>query len=190
MTMYKDSSAHLDTVSINLSGQSIGDRNFHSYVLDLIDRMAFDKRKICFEITETAVITNLNDANSFFESMRERGVRFSLDDFGSGVSSFGYLKALPVDYLKIDGQFIQGLVDDPVGQATVRCISEVARITGKKTVAEFVETQGVERMLRDIGIDYAQGFLRHRPAPICEMFVDAYGPAVIDQNAPGELESA
>jgi diguanylate cyclase (GGDEF)-like protein/PAS domain S-box-containing protein len=188
MTMYKESSAHLDTVSINLSGQSIGDRNFHSYVLDLIDSMAFDTRKICFEITETAVITNLNDANLFFESMRERGVRFALDDFGSGVSSFGYLKALPVDYLKIDGQFIQGLADDPVGQATVRCISEVARITGKKTVAEFVESQVVELMLRDIGIDYTQGFLRHRPAPIHEMFMGELGPAVIQENAPGGLE--
>jgi diguanylate cyclase (GGDEF)-like protein len=188
MMMYKDSCAHVDTVSINLSGWSIGDRDFHGYVLDLIDSMAFDTRKICFEITETAVITNLSDANSFFESMRARGVRFALDDFGSGVSSFGYLKALPVDYLKIDGQFIQGLADDPVGLATVRCISEVARITGKKTVAEFVETLSVELMLREIGIDYTQGFLRHRPSPIREMFVNAHGPDA-RENAPWTLES-
>ncbi len=88
-------------------------------------------------------------------------MRFALDDFGSGVSSFGYLKELPVDYLKIDGQFIKGLADDPVDRETVRFISALACITGKKTVAEFVETEVVEGMLRGMGIDYAQGFLRH-----------------------------
>jgi len=132
----------------------------------LINTIAFDHQKLCFEITETTAITNLSDAKLFFESMQAFGVRFALDDFGSGVSSFGYLKSLPVDYLKIDGQFIQGLADDAVDQATVRCIREVATITGKKTVAEFVETEAVEALLRDIGIDYAQGFLRHRPQAI------------------------
>jgi EAL domain-containing protein (putative c-di-GMP-specific phosphodiesterase class I) len=97
-------------------------------------------------------------------------VRFALDDFGSGISSFGYLKALPVDYLKIDGQFIKGLADDPVDQATVRCIGDIARATGKRTIAEFVETEAVERMLQEIGIDYAQGYLRHCPAPIANLF--------------------
>jgi len=158
--------SHVDTLAINLSGQSIGDRDFHHYVTALIGTIAFDHQKLCFEITETTAITNLSDAKLFFESMRAFGVRFALDDFGSGVSSFGYLKSLPVDYLKIDGQFIQGLADDAVDQATVRCIHEVATITGKKTVAEFVETEAVETLLRGIGIDYAQGFLRHRPQAI------------------------
>jgi EAL domain-containing protein (putative c-di-GMP-specific phosphodiesterase class I) len=102
--------------------------------------------------------------------MRTYGVRFALDDFGSGVSSFGYLKSLPVDYLKIDGQFIRDLEEDLVDQATVRCISEVSKITGKKTVAEFVETEAVETLLREIGIDYAQGFLRHRPVALDTIF--------------------
>ncbi|MFL9908617.1 EAL domain-containing protein [Paraburkholderia sp. RL17-337-BIB-A] len=176
LTIHRDRCAHLSTVAINLSGQSIGDRDFHRYVDDLMETMAIDAHKICFEITETAAIINLNDATSFFESMRARGVRFALDDFGSGVSSFGYLKALPVDYLKIGGQFINGLVDDPVNQEAVRCISAVARITGKKTVAECVETEAVEGLLRDMGIDYAQGFLRHRPAPIEEIFDAAIAP--------------
>ncbi|WP_084534443.1 EAL domain-containing protein [Paraburkholderia dilworthii] len=166
MARHKAALSHVDSMAINLSGQSIGDRDFHLYVLNLIGAMAFDHHKLCFEITETAAIANLSDAKLFFESMRAYGIRFALDDFGSGVSSFAYLKSLPVDYLKIDGQFIRNLEDDRVDQATVRCVREVASITGKKTVAEFVETAAVERLLCEIGIDYAQGFLRHRPAPI------------------------
>ncbi|MFL9913402.1 EAL domain-containing protein [Paraburkholderia sp. RL17-337-BIB-A] len=163
MAKHRTVLSHVDTLAINLSGQSIGDRDFHHYVTELIKTIAFDHHKLCFEITETTAITNLSDAKLFFESMHAFGVRFALDDFGSGVSSFGYLKSLPVDYLKIDGQFIQDLTHDRVDQATVRCIREVATITGKRTVAEFVETEAVETLLREIGIDYAQGFLRHRP---------------------------
>ena len=170
LTNRRDRCAHLATVSINLSGQSVGDRDFHRYVQELMETMAIDARKICFEVTETAAIVNLSDATPFFESMRARGVRFALDDFGSGVSSFGYLKSLPVDYLKIDGQFIRDLANDRVDQATVRCIRDVAKITGKKTIAEFVETEAVETLLREMDIDYAQGFLRHRPAPLARIF--------------------
>lgn len=154
---------HVATISINLSGQSVGDREFHKEVAELLKWTAVDTGKLCFEVTETAAITNFYDATAFFETMRGHGVRFALDDFGSGVSSFGYLKMLPVDYLKIDGQFIRNLNEDQVDQATVRCIREVAQITGKKTVAECVETEEVEQLLRGIGIDYTQGFLRHRP---------------------------
>jgi diguanylate cyclase (GGDEF)-like protein/PAS domain S-box-containing protein len=170
MATHKTSLSHVVTVSVNLSGLSIADLDFHRYVLELIEAFEFDHHKLCFEITETAAITNLSDARLFFESMRAYGVRFALDDFGSGVSSFGYLKSLPVDYLKIDGQFIRDLEEDLVDQATVRCISEVSKITGKKTVAEFVETEAVETLLREIGIDYAQGFLRHRPVALDTIF--------------------
>jgi len=169
MARHRESLGHVDTVSINLSGLSIGDRDFHRYVIELIETIAFDHHKLCFEITETAAITNLSDATSFFESMHAFGIRFALDDFGSGLSSLSYLKNLPADYLKIDGQFIRDLATNRVGQATVRCIHEVARITGKKTVAEFVETEAVETLLREIGIDYTQGFLRHRPEPLDTM---------------------
>ncbi|WP_155122445.1 EAL domain-containing protein [Burkholderia ubonensis] len=169
MARHRDALSRVGSIGINLSGQSIGDQAFHRYVLDLIDELTFDHDKLCFEITETAAITNLVEATAFFDSMRERKIRFALDDFGSGVSSFGYLKTLPVDYLKIDGQFIRNLASDPVDQATVRCIHEIANTTGKRTVAEFVETESVERLLREIGIDYVQGYLRHRPAPLDEM---------------------
>ena len=170
MAHHRATLPHVGTVAINLSGQSIGDRDFHRYVMELIETIAFDRQKLCFEITETAAITNLSDAIYFFESMRKFGVRFALDDFGSGASSFGYLKSLPVDYLKIDGQFVRDLAIDLVDQATVRCIRDVAKITGKKTVAEFVETEAVEALLREMGIDYAQGFLRHRPIALDTIF--------------------
>jgi diguanylate cyclase (GGDEF)-like protein/PAS domain S-box-containing protein len=163
MTEHRAMLSNVSTVAVNLSGLSIGDRDFQQYALDLLNAMPFDHEKLCFEITETAAITNLGDATCFFRTMQARGVRFALDDFGSGVSSFGYLKSLPVEYLKIDGQFIRNLEHDLVDQATVRCIRDIARITGKKTIAEFVESETVETLLREIGIDYAQGFLRHRP---------------------------
>jgi diguanylate cyclase (GGDEF)-like protein/PAS domain S-box-containing protein len=171
MTRHKHDLDHVETLSINLSGLSLGDREFHRYVHELIEKSDFDHHKLCFEVTETAAVTNLNDAQVFFESMRRFGVRFSLDDFGSGVSSFGYLKNLDVDFLKIDGQFVVGLCGDLVDQATVRCIREVARLTGKRTIAEFVEDEETESLLREIGIDYAQGFLRHRPAELRELLV-------------------
>lgn len=157
---------HMENISVNLSGQSLGDPSFHVYVQNLIESYSLDCTKLCFEITETAAITNIDEATKFMNRMKNYGVRFSLDDFGSGVSSFVYLKSLPVDYLKIDGQFISDLIDNPIDQATVRCITEVAKVTGKKTIAEWVEHETVETMLKDMGIDYTQGFFRHKPAPL------------------------
>ncbi len=157
---------HLGTLSVNLSGQSLGDRVFHTDVLAWLDASTLDRRKLCFEVTETAAITNLQDAQRFIQAMHERGVRFSLDDFGSGASSFGYLKNLSVDYLKIDGQFVRNLCDDPVDQATVRCMVEVARAVDKRTIAEFVETAASADHLQRLGVDYAQGYHFHRPEPI------------------------
>jgi len=184
MARHRDALEHLDTLSINLSGLSIGDRDFHRYVIEQLQAIAFDHHKLCFEITETAAITNLSDAILFFESMLAFGIRFALDDFGSGLSSFGYLKNLPADYLKIDGQFIRDLATNPVGQAAVRCIHEVARITGKKTVAESVETEAVEALLREIGIDYTQGFLRHRPEPLDTILTMRPPPSLSTDSKP------
>ncbi|MCB4812123.1 EAL domain-containing protein [Methylovorus menthalis] len=160
---------HIDVLSVNLSGQSIGDRAFHDYMLELIISTPATYSKLCFEITETAAITNLADANSFIASMRRFGIRFSLDDFGSGVSSFGHLKNLDVDYLKIDGQFIRAIDSNVIDQAMVRCICEIANGTGLRTIAEYVETVEVENLLRSMGIHYTQGYLRHKPAPLDEM---------------------
>lgn len=160
---------HIESFSINLSGQSFSDKTFHKHIKKLIDSVSFDHSKLCFEITETAAITNVTGALTFINSMKEYGIKFSLDDFGSGVSSFGHLKKLPVDYLKIDGQFIEDLLENPIGQATVKCICEVAKITGKKTIAEWVDNNAVEDMLKGMGVHYTQGFLKHKPAPINEV---------------------
>lgn len=158
------------TLSINLSGHSIGDRAFHRHAIDSF-REAGPRicQQVCVEITETAAVTNLGDAAAFIAQIRALGVQVALDDFGSGASSFGYLKNLQVDYLKIDGQFVRDVVDDPLDEAAVRCFAEVARVVGVKTVAEFVDRPEVLAKLRSLGIDYAQGFLLHRPAPLHDL---------------------
>ena len=166
---HQDEIRHIENISINLSGQSISDRDFHIFVIDMIKKISPDCNKICFEITETAAITNFHEASKFIELMKQLGIKFSLDDFGSGVSSFGYLKTLSVDYLKIDGQFIRGILEDSIDQATVRCILEIAKATGKQTIAECVETESAENMLKEMGVDFIQGYLRHKPAPIDEI---------------------
>ncbi len=160
------STSSLATVAVNLSGHSIGDRAFHRFATQSIRSSGLDPTRLCFEITETAAITNLADATAFIEEMRRLGVRIALDDFGAGASSFGYLKVLPVDLLKIDGQFIRDLVDDPLDAAAVRCFRDVARVIGVKTVAESVEREDVLAIVREIGIDLAQGMLLHRPEPL------------------------
>lgn len=175
----RESLSSVRRISVNLSGQSIDDPDFHLYVAEQMREFDFDTSKLCFEITETTAIKNLARALSFCEMMRKFGVKFALDDFGAGVSSFGYLKQLPVDYLKIDGQFIRGMTTNRLDQATVRCICEVARITGKQVVAEFVETEEVELMLREMGVDFTQGYYRHRPMPMADVaeVCDATRPA-------------
>ena len=157
----------LETLCVNLSGQSVGDRAFHRWAIEMLSDAGQEVcRRLCFEITETAAVTNLADAALFIEQVRAVGVRVALDDFGAGASSFGYLKSMPVDLLKIDGQFIRDLVTDPLDQAAVRCFVEVAKVLGLKTVAEFVDQPEVFARLRLIGVDYAQGYLLHRPEPI------------------------
>lgn len=162
-----DDLRHVDMLCINLSGQSIGDRAFHRHAVDLLKTAGAAICKcICLEITETTAVTNMADAAIFVKQVRGLGVRVALDDFGAGASSFGYLKTLPVDMLKIDGQFIKDLIDDPLDDAAVRCFADVARVVGLKTVAEWVSSPAILQRVREIGIDYAQGFLLHRPEPI------------------------
>lgn len=157
-------------LSINLSGQSIGDRAFQHWVLKALENAG---RSICMrltlEITETSAVKNLAEASHFFVKVRALGLRISLDDFGAGVASFGYLKGLDVDQLKIDGQFIRNVLLDGLDAAAVRCFIDVAKVIGVKTVAEYVETQPVLERLRKIGVDYAQGYLLHRPEPLDHM---------------------
>ncbi len=148
----------LSLCTLNVSGSSLGDEMFLSFVLDELDRTGVPASRLAFEITETAAITDMTRARRFIEALKARGCRFALDDFGTGLSSFGYLKMLPVDFVKIDGSFIRNLVNDPVNIMLVRAIVEVSRVMGKKTVAESVETAGVADTLREIGVDYLQGF--------------------------------
>lgn len=148
----------LKMCSINLSGITLCDQNFKQYVLNEISARGVPPEKICFEITETAAISSFNTATSFINTMRQRGYRFALDDFGSGLSSFGYLKDLPVDYLKIDGSFVIGLDTNPVHQAIVTSINQIGHVMKLKTIAEHVENDSVLEVLRNIGVDYVQGY--------------------------------
>lgn len=144
--------------SINLSGVSLNDEALHDYILEQFELHAIVAQQICFEITETAVISNLPKAQTFIHKVKQLGCLFSLDDFGSGLSSFAYLKALPVDYLKIDGIFIRDIANNDVNRAMVKAINEVGHVMGIKTVAEFVEDDVTLDVVRSIGIDYAQGY--------------------------------
>ena len=152
---------------VNVSGQSIGDRAFHRHAIAALLAAGTDIcARLCLEITETAAVTNMTDAATFIDQVRALGVRVALDDFGAGASSFGYLKTLKVDVLKIDGQFIRNLIEDRLDDAAVRCFVDVARVVGVRTVAEFVDRQEVLDQVRALGIDFAQGFLMHRPEPL------------------------
>ena len=155
----------IDTIAINLSGQSLGDRAFHKDLLDMISAATFDVGKLCFEITETAAITNLGDAKLFIDKIRGLGIRITLDDFGAGASSFGYLRTLPVDYLKIDGKFVTGMLEDPLDSAAVRCFCEVAMALGIKVIAAYVQSVETRQALQAIGVHFAQGYLIHREEP-------------------------
>jgi diguanylate cyclase (GGDEF)-like protein/PAS domain S-box-containing protein len=164
----------VDMLCVNLSGQSIGDRAFHRQAMDTLTAASPAVcRRLCLEITETAAVTNMADASVFIGQVRALGVRIALDDFGAGASSFGYLKHLDVDLLKIDGQFIRDIIDDPLDDAAVRCFVDVARVVGVKTAAECVERAEVLDRVREIGIDFAQGFLLHRPEPIAAVLAPA-----------------
>jgi len=160
----------IEMLCVNLSGQSVGDRAFHRWAIGVLEEAGPSIcHLLCLEITETAAITNLADASMFIHQLRQVGVRVALDDFGAGASSFGYLKTMPVDFLKIDGQFVRDLVTDRLDQAAVRCFVDVASLLGIKTVAEYVDHPDVLRTLRAMGVDMAQGFLIHKPAPLAEL---------------------
>ena len=147
----------LSLCSINLSGVSLSDETLLAYISAQFSQWGIPTEKICFEITETAAIANLSNATKFINELRSRGCSFSLDDFGSGLSSFAYLRNLPVDFLKIDGLFVKDILDDRVDLAMVKSINEVGHIMGKKTIAEFVENEKIFYLLNELGVDYAQG---------------------------------
>ena len=148
---------------INLSGRSLGDDEFLEFLIDKLEETAIPPSQICFEVTETATITNLSSASDFIRALKEQGCLFALDDFGSGLSSFAYLKNLPVDFLKIDGAFVKDIIEDPIDLAMVNSINEIGHVMGKKTIAECVENEATLERLREVGVDYGQGFYLGRP---------------------------
>jgi len=159
----------IDFCSINLSGQSLTKQDFLDFVISELDKSGIEGNKICFEITETAAISNLSTAIKFISTLKGLGCRFALDDFGSGLSSFAYLKNLPVDYLKIDGMFVRDIVDDPIDRAMVKSINEVGQVMGMQTIAEFVENDIIKGILNEIGVNYAQGYGIDKPLPFDEL---------------------
>jgi diguanylate cyclase (GGDEF)-like protein/PAS domain S-box-containing protein len=152
--------------TINLSGQSLSDESFLPFVVEELLASGVDSRRICFEITETAAVSKLDSAMAFISALKEKGCRFVLDDFGSGLSSFAYLRDLPVDFLKIDGEFVRGMVDDRVKRALVESINQIGHVMGIHTIAECVENRQTMEVLKEIGVDYAQGFWITRPQPL------------------------
>jgi EAL domain-containing protein (putative c-di-GMP-specific phosphodiesterase class I) len=155
--------------AINLSGASIGDERFIEFLVAQISNSGVRPQSLCFEITETTAVANLAIASEFVSELKQRGCRFALDDFGVGMSSFGYLKGIPVDYLKIDGSFIRDLLVDPVNKEMVAAINDIAHSMGRQTIAEYVEDRETFMALRSIGVDYVQGYYFGRPQPwVCE----------------------
>lgn len=159
----------LSICAVNLSGLSLSDETMQAFISEQFSLWGIPTYKICFEITETAAIANLSCATRFINQLRDRGCLFSLDDFGSGLSSFAYLKNLPVDFLKIDGLFVKDILEDKVDLAMVRAINEVGHIMGKKTIAEFVENEQIFNVLYELGVDYAQGYGISEPVPLAEL---------------------
>jgi len=156
-------------VSVNLSGHSLTDESVLAFIILKFRQYKIDGKKFCFEITETAAITHIVMAERFILELKKLGCKFALDDFGSGLSSFGYLKNLPVDFLKIDGIFVKSLVEDKIDYAMVKAINEIGHIMGMQTIAEFVESEGIKEILSKLGVDYAQGYCIHRPQPFEEI---------------------
>jgi two-component system CheB/CheR fusion protein len=157
--------------TVNLSGQSLADKDFMDFTIAEFEKYRVPPQMICFEITETAAITNLDRANQFMDNLKELGCSFALDDFGTGLSSFGYLKTLPVDYLKIGGLFVKDIMQDDIQLAMVKSINEIGQVMGKKTIAECVESAEILAQLIELGVNYAQGYAIGKPEPLENLIV-------------------
>ena len=153
-------------MAINLSGLSISSTSFLEYVQDLFTQLHVPASAVCFEITETAAIANLSAATRFMGELQRLGCRFALDDFGSGLSSFAYLKTLPVDFLKIDGHFVRDMLNDKVDRAMISAINDVGHTMNLLTIAEYVESQEILEELGRLDVDFAQGYAISRPQPL------------------------
>lgn len=154
--------------AVNLSGASLGDENTLDFICNQLEKNAIPQGMVSFEVTETAAIANLAAADYFIRTLKQSGCDFALDDFGSGLSSFAYLKNLPVDYLKIDGAFVKDIEHDAIDRTMVEAINRVGHAMGIQTIAEFVESPGILEILRMLGVDYAQGYAIGKPKPLVD----------------------
>jgi len=175
----------MDTCSINLSGQSLSDERFTKFIIEQIQDTRVPPQLLCFEITETAVIANLDTATSLISSLRDMGCRFALDDFGVGLSSFGYLRNLLIDYLKVDGLFVKNMANNKIDYEMVRAINQIGHTMNIMTIAEFVEDEAILEAVRELGVDYAQGYVIAKPVPM-EIVLFSGSTAA----SPGEARSA
>ena len=167
---------------INLSGQSLSDESFLDYVSGLFEVYGVNPENICFEVTESSAIVNPETALTFIQKMKSSGCQFALDDFGTGVSSYSYLKMFPFDYVKIDGSFIRNIASSPVDREMVASVCRIAKVLGIKTIAEYVEDDETLALLRDMGVDYAQGYGISEPAPLSQRLSDHHEDILLPAN--------
>jgi len=165
--------------AINLSGNTLTDKDIIHDIKNMVSEFDINTKSVCFEITETAAIKNLKQAKKLIKELKTTGFKFALDDFGSGLSSFQYLKNLPVDYLKIDGSFVADMVNNTIDHAMVAAINEVGHVMGIKTIAEYVENDQIIKKLKEINVDFGQGYGIEQPMPIEEVL-----PLKNDKKSP------
>ncbi|MCV2886612.1 EAL domain-containing protein [Aestuariibacter sp. AA17] len=166
LNRHPDLLARLDMATVNLSAQTLSDRNFLPYLLDLLEAHPHISQKLCFELTESAALNNLSESSELVVQMKCLGAKFAVDDFGSGYASYNYLTKLPVDFVKIDGSFCLNIENDPVNQMVVRSITEIAHTMGIKVIAEFIENEAALNCLKEIGVDFVQGYFIEKPVPM------------------------
>jgi EAL domain-containing protein (putative c-di-GMP-specific phosphodiesterase class I) len=166
LNTHQNELSKITAVSINLSAHSLIDSELEKFIIRKLTALNIPAKKICFEITETAAITNIKKARSFIDNIKSLGCKFALDDFGSGHSSYAYIKEFPIDTIKIDGSFISNIIDNPIDFATVKSICDIAKSAGQEIVAEFVENENIVEVLIELGIDYGQGYYFSRPKPL------------------------
>lgn len=184
--LVEENGGHPLTCAINLSGTSLNTDDLFGFIKQEAVKYALPQHAICFEITETAAINNLRNAAEFIENCKSIGMLFALDDFGTGTSSFGYLRSLPVDYLKIDGGFVKNMEENAIDRAMTETINRIGHIMGIRTVAEYAENDNIIRELRKIGVDFAQGFGVSIPSPLslANTLSPADTPSLADTKKP------
>jgi diguanylate cyclase (GGDEF)-like protein/PAS domain S-box-containing protein len=165
----RERNGHYETFCINLSAASVVDDTFLDFIIRTFEETGADPSAFCFELTETTAVENLSRAVGFMNRLKKMGVTFALDDFGNGFSSFAYLKNLPVDYLKIDGSYVQDIDRDPIDRAMVEAVNNIGHVMGMQTIAEFVSNATIRQILEEMGVDYVQGFEIARPGPLAEV---------------------